>query len=424
MNPRVTSYQSTRLTPNRAIRVRGSLWSVSIFSTLIVVLASTSLVQWRWISKYRQQVSNLQSEITSEQHERRIAQKELNSCKLERNATRDSYKARASHHLTRLLEFAEFVKDDPRLAKRVLIEASEFARKQSIDQAIVAERLKALPTLKQLATDCSAKLIDVSNDTNTAQILVEVTSADGSFVHDLSRVDFEIQSQGRTLHPVRVSEESTARGEHWISILLDSSSSISPNEFASVQKATKELVRNIANPWRVRVVRFATDVKPVSPWTYDPQIHELAIDRVKVDGATALNEAIRSEVSELLALVGMRSIVILTDGNDSSNHINLEPVFQRCRTEGIRIHVVALNKGTINEVVLRSMASQTKGSYQSIASIDRLQTTFGNIARSLRTPVYRVTALTPIDMHSLRVNVAGITASQTSNYVTARQSAH
>lgn len=422
MNSRITGYSRTRSNPSKAISMGRSRWLIYVVSISIALLGSTLLAMWRWNSNYREQVKYLQSDIALVHMEKMKTQQELNDSKLENEGIRNKFQSLASKHLNRLLDFAGFVKDDPRLAKRVLIEAGEFASQQSIDKSVIAETLTTVPTPKQLASDCSVNLLDVSNATNAAQILVEVKNADGSFVHDLSRVDFDLKSRGKTVHPVRVCEESTSRGSHWISILLDSSSSISPQEFTSVQQAAKGLVRSIANPWRLRIVRFASDVKPISPWTYDPQIHENAIDRIMVEGATALNEAIRSEVSELLPLVGMRSLVIFTDGNDSSNAIDLEPVFQRCRTEGISIHVVALSRGTINEVVLRSMASQTHGSYHSIASVDRLQTTFGNIAQSLRTPVYRVTALAPIDMQNLQLSVGGIVASKTDSYLTVTSS--
>ncbi|MFO0941540.1 MAG: vWA domain-containing protein [Pirellulales bacterium] len=400
-----SSAASRTLKPAPHFHIPDMPWYFWLSLTMLLLLGGTTTWQSYRLWLNAKHIAKLQSELLTEKATNSQLSNAISLADQESKSQRDRIKSLASQHLTRLSQFADFVHDDPQLSKRVLIEAMQFAEAESLDVGVVQAKLTGLATPARLPQGTSARLLDQSIDGNSIQLSVEVTNAAGGFIPKLSRVDFDLQCNGKTVHPVRVVESSMPTGDHFISVLIDCSSSISSQELDAVKRAAKKIIQQLANPWQCRVTRFATDVRALTPFSFDASIHALAIDQLTADGATALNEAIRLECAELQNHHGARSMIVFTDGNDSSGLPNLTPIFQQCREQSIRCFVVALNKGAINEPILRSIATETNGTYQSINSVDKLEGTFDSIASSLKRPVYRVTALGPLDPNALVLKV-------------------
>jgi len=124
------------------------------------------------------------------------------------------------------------------------------------------------------------------------------------------------------------------------------------------------------------------------------------------DGATSLLAAMEADAREQARFDGTHSTVILTDGKDSHGSANIEQILKLYQQSSTRVHIIALDRGDIDEPLLRRIANETKGSFQKLGSTQELRTGFKAIAERMKRPVYRLTILGPIDRESLSIQLA------------------
>ena len=308
-------------------------------------------------------------------------------------------------HLNRLLQTADFVVDDPAMSKRILEESIHFANANKLDITPIQKRIAALPKAKQLMAGTKLSILDVKHTASTS--IVELTVLDSKLtpISELGRVDFTVSHKGKPIHPVRVEPTMITNGNHWVSFLMDCSTSFA-QAMPVAKRASKGLVTDLAGPCKQRVVSFANDVKVVSPWSHDASIHVAAIDNLKADGATSLFAAMDADAREQSAISGIHSTVILTDGKDSHGTVSIDNILRLYQESGTRVHILALDRGDIDEPILQRIAKETDGSFQKLGNAQELSAGFKAIAERMKTPVYRLTILGPVDRESLTVQLA------------------
>ena len=218
-------------------------------------------------------------------------------------------------------------------------------------------------------------------------------------------MDFDVTQNRSMVHPVRVEPVLVASGNHRVSLLIDCSSSFGAG-MADAKLASKFLITELANPWRFRIVRFASDVQVVSQWSFDPEVHTNAVDRLVADGATSLLAAMEADAKEHAKFDGTHSTVILTDGKDSQGTANIELILSLYQQSATRIHILALDRGEIDEPLLRKIATATDGSFQKLDASQQLAAGFKALAERMKQPVYRFTILGPLDRNSLSIRLA------------------
>ena len=335
---------------------------------------------------------------------------EFNQHRIAANSSSTSYSELKQQHLKQLLQLADFVVDNPAMATRVLLQAEKFAIANELATQAIAERKAKLPIGKQLPPGTTLSLVGRDDFKTTSVLQVTVRDASGDFITGLGRVDFELMDGGRSIHGLRVEESSVMRGNHSLSVILDTSTSMAGPEFNGLQVGAKQLVRQTANPWLVQVIGFSTDVKRISPWSIDASIHERAIDSLKADGSTSLYQALETNHQDLLQIPEPRSTVLFTDGRDSSGSApqRVDRIISMYAESRIPVHVLVLDKGDIDEPLLRRLAAETGGSFQKVNTPGELQSCFRAVAERLRIPVYRITALGPFNPDQLSLSVGSL----------------
>lgn len=336
-------------------------------------------------------LAETRGELNAEIASKKASQAELDSVK--------------SLHFYRLIQFVDFVLHDPAMAERVLNETAEFAEKYKLDLTPVRNRIAALPKAKALAAGTKVSVLSMNHTASVSTVDLTVVDSNNTPVDELARVDFTVSHKGKPIHLVRVEPTMVASGNHRVSFLIDCSSSFALG-LPDAKLAVKALITELANPWTFRVVRFATDVQTVSPWSFDPGTHAVAIDNLVADGATSLLAAMEADAKEQARFDGTHSTVILTDGKDSHGTANIEQILKLYQQSATRVHIIALDRGDIDEPLLRRIANETEGSFQKLSSSQELRAGFKAIAERMKRPAYRLTILGPIDRESLSIQLA------------------
>ncbi|MDZ4848218.1 MAG: VWA domain-containing protein [Pirellulaceae bacterium] len=404
LTKRTVPSKSTNANPRqrRWLESSGSSW---VWILILLSVSSLALVdRYRLNHVIDQQVTRLH-EVESEF--------QANQAKLAKTLSTISASAAEVEriqnlHLKRLQDFARFVDEDPAMQRRILEEALSFAKIAKISTESVDEPIAKLPISTALAPNCKVSILSANQTRSIATVDISVNKQSGEFVEGLSRVDFVAECQNRNIYPVRVEQTSASIGTLSLSILLDCSSSVAGPDFEKLKEACTALVKQTANPWKVRIVRFASDVKAISPRSHDQDVHIEAIAALSADGATQMNEALRFDAQEQVRLTGRKVTILFTDGIDSSNRIDIEHTLQLYREAQCQVHVVGLDRGQIDEPSLRLIATETGGSFQTIADANQLAATFTAIADRMKAPVYRLTMLTPIELKGFKLAVGGL----------------
>ena len=354
----------------------------------------------------------LQTELNAAAASMKRLEAERNQQLIAANSISASHTELKQQHLKQLIQFADFVVDNPAMANRILLQAEKFALAWGLETQAIQERKAKLPSAKKVPLGTTVSMVGREDFKTTSILQVSVRDASGDFIRGLGRSDFDLMAGGRSIHGLRVEESSVMRDNHSLSVILDKSTSMAGKGFNNLQVSAKQLVRESANPWLVRVVEFATDVKQVSPWSIDAAIHERAIDALKADGSTSLYQALETNHQDLLQVPEPRSTVLFTDGKDSSGSApqRVEQIIATYAESQIPVHVLVLDRGDIDEPLLRRLAADTGGSFQKVDSADELQSCFRAVAERLRIPVYRVTALGPIGSDQLSLSVGSLPA--------------
>lgn len=302
------------------------------------------------------------------------------------------------------------VQADPALSGEIWKEGIGIASSQGLDGQALTELLQRLPLPKVVTRDCSLVIERVIHDRNFLTVEVTVRDASGEFVKGLSRTDFDLYSETRRLHAVAVAQGQQNAFQQDVALVLDRSASTRGPANAALREGALQLVQAVADPSQLRVWSFADDVTPMTPWTHDASLHELAIRGMAAEGGTALYEAIRLAVEDLRQRKGPRSLVLFTDGSDSSQRESVGPTLLKCRQESIAIHVIALQTGETKESLLRQIALETQGSYHAVTDPSRLIEQFQRLAESFRRSVYRLHVYEPVDAESLTLKVGPLPA--------------
>lgn len=142
---------------------------------------------------------------------------------------------------------------------------------------------------------------------------------------------------------------------HAVSLLIDTSSSMSGTKLEEVKSAAIQFVQrrnqsNLSNLSRdsIAVVGFDSTAYVAAPLTDNLGTLEQSIDALIAKGGTAMDRGLQAAVDQLRsATVGDRSILVFTDGQPNNSQLALD-AGQSAKNQGIRIVAVATNDADIN----------------------------------------------------------------------------
>jgi Ca-activated chloride channel family protein len=208
---------------------------------------------------------------------------------------------------------------------------------------------------------------------NVVPLTVTVTDASRRYVTNLERADFEVLEDGRRQEIQFFQETSVPLV---VALLLDTSASMD-RRLSVAQKAAVGFVRALGPSDAAMAIDFDSRIRVHQGLTKDAAEVEEAIRRMKVGGSTALYNAVyialkelnKSRADQRSSELRRRSIVVLSDGEDTSSIVTFDEVLDLATRSDTSIYAIGLlgnersrdRRSQEAKFALRELADRTGG---------------------------------------------------------------
>ena len=214
-----------------------------------------------------------------------------------------------------------------------------------------------------------------------------VRSRDG-LVADLTRTDFTVLEEGKPQEILEFTREDVPIA---IGLLVDNSGSMM-NKRAEVVAAAKAFVRATNPKDEIFVLHFNEHLTyglPADvPFTADRALLDEALDRVGVDGQTALYSAIVEGLEHLdESTLTKKALIVISDGRDNASRLRLDDVVKQADLSGASFYAIGIydrNDRDADPRTLRNMADRTGGEAFFPERLDEVRALCERIALTLR----------------------------------------
>ena len=178
-------------------------------------------------------------------------------------------------------------------------------------------------------------------------------------------------------------------------LAMDVSASMSGTKFTEAKAAANAFLDDVPSDVEVGLVTFAGDVTVAQAPTRDTKAVRKALDGLQLSQDTRLYDGIVQAV-KVSGKDGARSIVVLSDGRDTST-TTLAPAVRAIRKNGVKVDVVALAQQAADKKVLGVVARAGGGQLLSADDPAALTGVFAGEAEQLAKQVL-VTAVPPASL--------------------------
>jgi Ca-activated chloride channel family protein len=173
-------------------------------------------------------------------------------------------------------------------------------------------------------------------------ITATVTDENGHFVQGLKQSDFVVYEDGK---PQPVAQFEAERVPVSLGIALDTSGSMFGDRIAAAEAALNRFLFDLLGPSdEVFLYRFDSRPELVQRWTTDRAAVSRALGSVHPNGGTALYDTVAAAIP--LAQAGTRkkkALVILSDGNDTSSRLGLDPLHEIIRESEVLVYAIGID---------------------------------------------------------------------------------
>jgi VWFA-related protein len=173
-------------------------------------------------------------------------------------------------------------------------------------------------------------------------ITATVTDENGHFVQGLRQADFVVYEDGK---PQPVAQFEAERVPVSLGIALDTSGSMFGDRIAAAEAALNRFLFDLLGPSdEVFLYRFDSKPELVQRWTTDRAAVSRALGSVHPNGGTALYDTVAAAIP--LAQAGTRkkkALVILSDGNDTSSRLGLDPLREIIRESEVLVYAIGID---------------------------------------------------------------------------------
>ena len=224
-------------------------------------------------------------------------------------------------------------------------------------------------------------------------LLLTVTDRQGHLVHNLTSSDFTIHDNGEL--PKRITYfERQADLPLRVAILIDTSGSVT-DSFTFEQKAAAIFLSNILRPKSdlALIIGFNNTPLLVQPATNNTGLLSLMIHSLQIRGETAVFDAVSMASQELGkindASPARRVIVLITDGEDNSSHLNLQQAIEIAQRNDCFVYVLQVRTFITSESeaadhAMGELSKATGGQVMSADNGKKLVRAFSTIEKDLR----------------------------------------
>jgi Ca-activated chloride channel homolog len=213
-----------------------------------------------------------------------------------------------------------------------------------------------------------------------------------SFVTNLSKSDFSLFEDGKKQEITHFTRE--ANMPLTIALLVDTSQSVAPKLKFEQQAAIDFFYTVLRQDDKAMIVQFDSAVDLVQDFTNNPNKLAERIRSMQAAGNTALYDAIIKTCDQkLIRESGRKTIVILSDGEDSASSENFERAKQMAQNADATVFSISINRGgffgvggdtRIGDSVLKQLADLTGGKALFPFRVEELDSSFREISQELR----------------------------------------
>jgi len=243
--------------------------------------------------------------------------------------------------------------------------------------------LGSVPAFAQDGLGMDVGVVQFSPDGETTSIPVDLRGVDRDAIDDTT---FTVVEDGQAVDDVTVTSSVDApdAAPRYAILAMDTSDSTqgAPRERSiEAAKAFAELVvpRGVA----VGVVAFARDAVLVEAPTDDLAVIDAALDDLPSSNATALYDGVVVSARALSSFAGQRTIVVFSDGADSTSDATLEAAGRAAAGVGATVTSVALSTDKLDVDALETLGRASGGRVIEVDGVDGLGAAFEDVAQDL-----------------------------------------
>ncbi|HET7736384.1 MAG TPA: VWA domain-containing protein, partial [Nocardioidaceae bacterium] len=232
--------------------------------------------------------------------------------------------------------------------------------------------------------------VEVSPD--QIQLVFDTDDTTGPVASDSVQLTLNGSPLETTAEPVGGS--GAASIERTTMLVMDTSGSMNQNgRLAAAKQAARAFVSSVPADLRVGLATFDNRARVVEPPSTDRTRLASAIDGLTADGSTAIFDAVVLG-ARVLGSSGVRSIVLLTDGEEEGSRANLGEATGALRAGKIRLDAVAFQTSAGRETLSR-LATAGGGQVINSASAEQLTAQFQAAAERISRQLLVQAALPP-----------------------------
>lgn len=184
-----------------------------------------------------------------------------------------------------------------------------------------------------------------------------------------------------------------------IMLVLDASKSmertdIAPNRLEAARNASRALVEQLPESYRVGVVTFNGQARTLSAPTIDREAITLALDSIETRWRTYIGDGIIAALANVPEGGNSVQVVLLSDGNDTGSEIPPWVAADEAVALDVKISTVVMGATTgergANAGTLQQIADLTGGRFFSAPSADELESVYRDIGVRASKAIERV----------------------------------
>jgi len=250
---------------------------------------------------------------------------------------------------------------------------------------MVLMALVALGCLVHVPVTAQAQTLPPSS---FVRLFATAVDANGTVVSDLAKDDFVILDDGRprptTLYQVNV-EPIT------VIVMIDRSASMI-GTFDRLVSAVDDFARTLGPNDQLRAGTFSDKVQFTSRFTSNRSEMIDELKKLPFGNGTKLHDALMASFDELRGKPGLRVVVAITDGDDTTSRTSRKKVLEREGTDDVVVYTIGLETQYFDGLSfvrnrpgrgLKELAEQTGGGYRDVREIAGIATVFGQIRQEL-----------------------------------------
>jgi Ca-activated chloride channel family protein len=244
-----------------------------------------------------------------------------------------------------------------------------------------------------VASSAPVSLPTIRKEVQEVNLTFTVTDHRGHFVRNLAPSDFTINDNGEP--PERITYfESQSELPLRLAIAIDSSDSVAYAFNAEKQSAIvflRLILRRTAD--LALVMQFNQEVRLVQELTSDNDLLSHAIrNKLRSGGETAIYDAVFAASQQLAKVedvqTARRAIILITDGEDNSSHINLEQAEEVTQRNECAVFVMSINLAGRNpeqsQRAMKELSEVSGGTFFDIRTNEGATIAFFKIGKELR----------------------------------------